>query len=148
MKAHLHTILTHLVLALVIALAASPTLAEASDSPGTVNINKAEVSQLSFLPRIGPALAQRIIDFREENGEFGATEDLILVRGIGEKTFAMLEPFISTEGETTLTRKLRSSDVEAAQVSGKGKKKAEKPATRESEDQESDATDDTSDSPN
>jgi competence ComEA-like helix-hairpin-helix protein len=72
-----------------------------------VNINTADASQLALLPRVGPALSQRILDFREENGEFEAPEELILVRGIGEKTFELLEPYVVVKGETTLTEKIR-----------------------------------------
>ena len=60
------------------------------------------------LPRVGPAVAQRIVDFREQNGSFKAVEDLMLVRGIGEKTFERLAPYITLSGETTLSEKVRS----------------------------------------
>lgn len=72
-----------------------------------VNVNTADASQLALLPRVGPALSQRILDFREENGDFEAPEELILVRGIGEKTFELLEPYVVVKGETTLTEKVR-----------------------------------------
>ena len=146
MKTRLHTALTHLVLMLALALAATPTLAADQDSPGQININEAEVEQLAYLPRIGPSLAQRIVDFREENGKFEATEDLILVRGIGEKTFEMLEPFVAVEGKTTLSRKLRTQDVEAVRGSGKGKK--EKKPSSESDSDEADASDESADAAN
>lgn len=72
-----------------------------------VNINTADASQLALLPRVGPALSQRILDFRKENGDFEAPEELILVRGIGEKTFELLEPYVVVKGKTTLTEKVR-----------------------------------------
>ena len=72
-----------------------------------VNINTADASQLALLPRVGPALSQRILDFRKDNGDFEAPEELILVRGIGEKTFELLEPYVVVKGETTLTEKIR-----------------------------------------
>lgn len=80
----------------------------AAAAEGKVNINKAGVEQLALLPRIGPAVAQRIVDFREENGDFKSAEDLMMVRGIGEKTFERLAPYVSLSGETTLTEKVRS----------------------------------------
>lgn len=86
-------------------LAASPTLA--ADSQGTVNINTAGAEQLMLLPRIGPAVAQRIVDFREKNGRFKTTEDLMLVQGIGDRTFELIKPHIAVSGETTLTEKVK-----------------------------------------
>ncbi|MBU1049328.1 ComEA family DNA-binding protein [Candidatus Bipolaricaulota bacterium] len=51
-----------------------------------VNINSATSDELITLPGIGPALAQRIIEERRENGPFGTVEDLVRVSGIGPKT--------------------------------------------------------------
>ena len=60
-------------------------------APGTagakVNINTADAVTLETLPRVGPAMAARIIAWRETNGRFTAIEDLMSVTGIGEKTF-------------------------------------------------------------
>ena len=55
---------------------------------GTVNLNTADQAALETLPRIGPALAQRIIDWRDENGRFRSVDDLLAVPGIGEKLLA------------------------------------------------------------
>ena len=60
-----------------------------------VNLNTATLADLDTLPRIGPAMAQRILDFREANGPFAAIEDLRNVTGIGEKTFAGLSGLIT-----------------------------------------------------
>jgi competence protein ComEA len=65
-------------------MGAAPAPGEAS---GKVNLNTATAEQLETLPRVGPALAQRIIDWRETNGRFSATTDLLGVTGIGQKTF-------------------------------------------------------------
>jgi len=75
-----------------------------------VNVNTADAAQLALLPRVGPAVAQRILEFREENGSFESLDELMLVRGIGEKTFELIEPWASTEGPTTLTEKAQSTD--------------------------------------
>jgi competence protein ComEA len=56
-----------------------------SDSTGPVNLNTATLDQLETLPGIGPALGQRIIDYREEHGPFRSVDDLLNVSGIGEK---------------------------------------------------------------
>ena len=94
---------------LFLALLGVAVLAAAQSPSGVVNINTASLDELSLLPRIGPSLAQRIIDFREANGRFKATEELILVRGIGDSTYEMLEPFITLEGATTLTEPVATS---------------------------------------
>lgn len=72
-----------------------------ASSPGTnqegskININTATLSQLQELPRIGPKVAQRILDFRQQHGPFQRIEDLMKVEGIGEKTFQNLKPLIT-----------------------------------------------------
>ena len=65
-----------------------------------------------LLPRIGPSVAGRILDFREKNGSFKQTSDLLLIKGIGDKTFEMIEPYVAISGETSLKEKVR--------VEGKG----------------------------
>ena len=50
------------------------------------------------LPRVGPRTAERIIAYREANGPFQRPEDLMNVKGIGEKTFLRLQPYITVEG--------------------------------------------------
>ena len=92
--------------ALAVTLGAAVAV-EAAD--GKVNINEAGVEQLALLPRVGPAVAQRIVDFREQNGKFKTTADLMLVRGIGEKTFEQLEPYVALTGATTLSEKVSLS---------------------------------------
>ena len=62
-----------------------------------IDINKATSVELQQLPRIGPKIAQRIIDFRKENGLFQRIEDLMKVKGIGEKTFLRLKEMITVE---------------------------------------------------
>jgi competence protein ComEA len=62
---------------------------------GKVNINAADAAALETLPRVGPALAQRIIAWREANGRFSAIEDLMSVTGIGGKTFEGLRDLVT-----------------------------------------------------
>ena len=102
-------------LALALALLAIPTFA--AEGVEVVNINTATAEQLALLPRVGPAVAARILEFREENGKFETAEDLMLVRGIGERTFELIEPFVSISGETTLVDKVRASSLKARDTS-------------------------------
>jgi len=60
-----------------------------------VNINFAPINELELLPGIGPELAQRIIDYRNNTGSFESKEDLKNVAGIGEKKFEALKDFIT-----------------------------------------------------
>jgi competence protein ComEA len=94
-----------ILLLVVLTLSAAGSLA--AEASGVVNINTADSEQLSLLPRVGPTVAQRIVDFRQENGRFQTLEDLMLVRGIGEKTFELIKPHITLEGQTSLKDKVR-----------------------------------------
>ena len=60
-----------------------------------VNLNTADQSTLETLPRVGPAMAARIIAWREANGRFSTIEDLMNITGIGEKTFADLKDLVT-----------------------------------------------------
>ena len=84
-------------------LAALPAVA----AEGVVNINTADAAALSLLPGVGPSTAGRIVEFRTENGEFESAADLMLVRGIGERTFERMRSYVTIEGDTTLTEKVR-----------------------------------------
>jgi len=60
-----------------------------------VNLNTATAAELETLPGVGAATAARIIEYREKNGAFKKIEDLMNVRGIGEKTFLQLKSLIT-----------------------------------------------------
>ena len=80
---------------LLAGLAGQPILAQQGAPASKVNINTAAADQLVLLPGVGPATAQRILDFRSKNGPFKRIEDLMAVQGIGEKTFARLKDHIT-----------------------------------------------------
>lgn len=63
---------------------------DAVGADGIVHLNTADVAALDTLPRIGPALAQRIIDWREANGPFTSVDQLLEVAGIGDAVFGGL----------------------------------------------------------
>ena len=59
---------------------------------GVVNINTAAVADFEGLPGIGAKTAARIVEYRQKNGPFKKVEELMNVRGIGEKNFLKLKP--------------------------------------------------------
>ncbi len=62
---------------------------------GKVNLNTATQDQLEQLPRIGPAMAQRILQWRTDNGRFTSVDDLLSVSGIGDKMLATLRDLVT-----------------------------------------------------
>ncbi len=66
-----------------------------ADNDGRIDINKADVEQLAALPGVGETIARRIIAFREQHGPFQRVDDLLKVKGIGEKSLAKLRPSVT-----------------------------------------------------
>ncbi len=64
-----------------------------------VNLNSASATQLQTLPGVGASAAQRIVDYRQKNGGFKKIEELMNVKGIGEKSFLKLKPLITVNGD-------------------------------------------------
>jgi len=91
---------------LVLFLGALGALADEA-AAGKVNVNTASAQELSLLPRIGEAMAKRIVEFRTQHGNFQKAEDLMLVKGIGAKVFELLKPYVSLTGPTTLKTDVR-----------------------------------------
>ena len=60
-----------------------------------ININEATIAELIQLPHIGPQVAKRIVEFRQEHGNFSDTEDLVLVKGIGENVYSSIEKYLT-----------------------------------------------------
>ncbi len=110
-----------LVLATALCLGAAPAAAEKSGSAssaapastpgavphaGTVNINTGTAAEIGRLPRVGAKLADRIVTHRTQHGPFKRVEDLMEVKGVGEKMFVSLKPYLSVAGQTTLAAKV------------------------------------------
>jgi len=87
-------ILVLFVVALFVMSVASIALASEEE---TININTAPVEQLIKLKRIGPAYAERIIQYREANGPFTNSEDIMKVKGIGRKTYEANKDLITVK---------------------------------------------------
>jgi comEA protein len=89
-----------LALAVLLALGSVVGATAAEDGKGAdgstirVDLNRASEVELTRVPGIGPALAKRIVQFRDQHGPFQRVEDIMKVRGIGEKSFLKLRPYL------------------------------------------------------
>jgi len=72
-----------------------PAATEAPSSAELININTASLAELDTLPGIGPTTAQKIVDYRNQNGPFLSKEDIINVSGIGPGTYERLKDLIT-----------------------------------------------------
>ena len=110
-----------LILAAVAVLCAAG--ARAADNPDSstrkININQASATQLAYLPRVGAKAAERIIEYRKAHGSFGRAEELMEVKGIGEKLFVQLKPYVTVSGPTTLSAKVSSKGTRGSSAAKK-----------------------------
>ena len=115
---------------LLITLLFASLSALAAERKPVLNINTADAKQFTLLPRVGLALAERIVDYRKENGPFKTTDELMLVRGVGEKLYAQLKPYLATSGETTLDEKVASPGRAGKAKGSKGSSRSSKAKAR------------------
>jgi len=82
-----------LALCLGLALSSISVMAQkpASAAPEKINLNTATSEQLQSIPGIGPAMAKNILDYRTKVGKFNKIEEIINVKGIGEKKFQKIK---------------------------------------------------------
>lgn len=74
-------------------------VSETTPQPQRVNINRAEAWLLEALPGIGETLARRIIDYRQQNGQFKQTSELLKVEGIGTATYERIKDLLAVADE-------------------------------------------------
>jgi competence protein ComEA len=72
---------------------------ERAAASAPVNLNSATAVQLQTLPGVGASTAQRILDYRQKNGAYKKIEELMNVKGIGEKSFLKLKPLITVAAD-------------------------------------------------
>jgi len=81
-----------------VAVSAAPTRAPKSESKAVptapIDLNSASAAELTALPGVGESIARRIVAFRDEHGPFRRVEDVMKVKGIGEKSFQKLKPHL------------------------------------------------------
>jgi comEA protein len=84
---------------------AKPAAKAAAPAAASVNLNSATQAQLETLPGVGAATAKRIIEYRQKSGGFKKVEELMNVKGIGEKAFLKLKPYITVASAGAATDK-------------------------------------------
>ena len=92
---------------LLLVAVAAPVLVQAEPAPTPaapskvvvkVDVNTAGQAELETLPRVGPALAQRILEYRKQVGTIKSVDELVNVKGIGEKLLDSLRPYLTVSG--------------------------------------------------
>jgi competence protein ComEA len=79
--------------------ATKPPVAAAAVSTGVVNLNSATAAQIATLQGIGPKTADLIVQYRQKNGPFKKIEEIMNVRGVGEKSFLKIKDRLTVAAE-------------------------------------------------
>ncbi len=112
LNAHRHPFLKKtLLLTLLLFLYSSPVAASLSLT-GKLNINSATIEELILLPYIGEVRSKAISSHRKRRGEFKKESSLLDVKGIGEKTYKHILPYIKLNGDSNLSIKNDASVIE------------------------------------
>jgi competence protein ComEA len=105
-KSKTRTLFAAVVLVTALATTFNAAAAEQISGTGSINLNTATTTELSFLPGIGESKARAIIQHRAKR-PFKKVEDLMRVKGIGRKTFKKLSPYLAVDGSTTVKTKIK-----------------------------------------
>ena len=107
----MRSILTFAVVLFALAVAVAPASAEpVSSHPASqsaapaLNLNTATQAELEKLPGVGPSTAKQIIEYRQKNNGFKKIEELMNIKGIGEKSFLKLKPLVTVAPAKTAER--------------------------------------------
>ena len=103
-----HTVRAFIRAIVICLIASAPNLVHAQEQPSaasktTLNLNTATLDQLTALPGIGPKTAELILQYRTKNGGFKKIEELMNIKGIGEKSFLKIKPLVSAPPKTDKT---------------------------------------------
>ncbi len=125
MKTH-RIVTAGLAVVLALTLFAGVAAAAKPQPVGKVNINSATAQQLETLPGVGPKLAARIVEYRQKAGGFKSAQELMNVKGIGEKNFEKIQAHVTA---TEMPKAGGKSATEAAK--GKTAGEAQKDGTNQ-----------------